>query len=118
MGPSFNATTQGFPLQFQVTVPAQGAAQGTIIMCQPTVDGVWAGHSMFPSVTPADTTHEGWITLSPFYGVWHSSRVYSSVPAGTHSFGIQCLSPNGNPVVGSPTGNIAALISLTVIELR
>jgi hypothetical protein len=99
-------------------VPAQGDLQGSIFTCQPTVDGLWAGHSSFPGVPPTDSTHEGWITLSPFYGVWHSSRVYSNISAGAHAFGIQCLSPNAHPLIGYPTGSIAGMISLTVIELR
>ena len=116
--PTFQATTQGFPLMFQLTVPAQSFGQSNQLTCQATVDGFWAGHSAYPGVPATDTAHEGWITLSPIYGVWNSTRIFDKIVAGQHSFGIQCLSPNSTPLLGSPTGAIASLISLNVIELR
>ena len=107
-GSGFIGTTHGRPLLIQVLVPLNSA--GGSVSCQPAIDGVWAGVNAFPTLDTWDPTKEGFFGGTG-YVLWSTSRVYSNVPAGTHTFSIQCWAAGTVSFVSATT-----IVSLTVTE--
>ena len=109
-GSGFPGSTQGNPLLIQVALPLYN--NGGNVACQPAIDGKWAGTWAFPTITATDPLKDLFYANSGYF-TWQSSRVFSSVPAGSHWFSIQCWAAGQ---VFFPSTN--ALISMSVIELR
>jgi hypothetical protein len=81
----------------------------------PVIDGVWAGKF---SIGPVDSSREGWVwmgTGTP-YMVWSSARVYTNVPAGPHTFSVQCWANLNNVVLPGPSST--SIASLLVFEVQ
>jgi hypothetical protein len=108
---TFSATTTGGRLLIEVnailaqTYSTAGIARALI--CQPNIDGVWAGSNAF-GPTFADFFMSTPESLTTF---WSTSRVYSSIPAGPHTFSLACAS------LGGTFGLTSTPISFTVLEL-
>lgn len=99
-GSSLTASTKGGDLLININIFARTMSNfetGQHITCQPIIDGVWAGsYGGLPN--PGDLWREGltctgcdingrgnnWTTFA-------ISRMYPAVPAGTHTFAVQCL---------------------------
>jgi hypothetical protein len=102
------ATTQGGHLLVEATLTFTGPASAHL-MCQPNIDGVWAGASM-GTATFDNVFHViavgGLVTAS-------ISQVYPATPAGTHTFSLGCAAT----MAGFSLQN-QAVISFSAIELR
>ncbi len=84
---------------------------GYWLTCRPTIDGLWAGSYAGLPFTSND--EEGAFnkisTGTGHHGMWHRSRVYTGIPVGTHTIGMQCLSSgNGFDVGNYAVGNLLA----------
>jgi len=106
---TFIGTTTGGRLLIQATL-VFNAASGPHLMCQPNIDGVWAGNAMGGALY--DYIHElvssgGLVTVT-------MSRVYAAPSAGTHTFSLACGSNNA----GAFSLIAGGVESYTVLELR
>ena len=90
--------------------------RGSDFACQPTIDGVWAGASTFPSLVNS-LQKEGVQSLGYNANnmIWSTTRVYTGIASGLHTFAVQCW---GQATYGAYAGTGSALASLTVIEIR
>jgi hypothetical protein len=88
-------TTTGKPLLITMNLSLNGGSHGT---CRPMIDGVWAGtYGGLPN--PGDPFwQEGLIGVGVVGGAWarwNLSRIYPAVPAGSHTFQVQCATDGG-----------------------
>lgn len=97
-GSSFTATTNGGALLIEANIFVFG---GWDITCVPEIDGVWAGTYAGRSFIngPSDPRWiEGLVCAGACDGGWHEfslDKLYTGVPAGSHTFSIACLT-DGN----------------------
>ncbi len=100
-GSSTIGTTQGGPLMISMDVIMRFGSHAT---CRPTVDGAWAGDYLpEPKYAGDPYWTEGLMAVGvsdPNFKRWVSTRVYLAVPAGPHTFAIQCATDQGTLEVG------------------
>lgn len=95
-GSSFTATTYGGSLMINLNLYIIGAG-GSHSTCQPTIDGNWAGaYGGLPN--PGDPFWKEGLVFSGAGGwvAWTTNRLYPGVPAGTHTFAVQCATNSGS----------------------
>jgi len=109
-------TTAGGPLLISMSVYVAGGGHAT---CRPVIDGRWAGDFALLSKSADDPFWtEGLVAvgvLGNAFQAWSKTRVYFGVPAGTHTFMIQCATDDGTLTIGSDP---QVRSSWSVIELR
>lgn len=110
-------TSTGGPLMIFMNVVMTGGGHSS---CQPMIDGTWAGQSGgFPSPpgsAVAPSWREGLIQTSGGGSrLWTPTRVYPNVPAGDHTFELQCATDMGTMSVNN---NGSVVSSLSILELR
>ena len=112
---SVTATTRGGPLQIFTSI-SLNAAGGSTTTCQPIVDGSWAGSfSGMPSFGDPFWKEGLMYTGDGAWHVWTGNRVYPNIPAGSHTFAVQCATNTGTAGYCN-SANVGC--SLTVIELQ
>jgi len=92
---SFNATTNGGSLLIFTDLSLVSGSSGT---CRPIIDGKWAGsYGSLPGngdpfwmegLTSVGCCGGGWKR-------WNKVRMYTDVPAGDHTFALQCATDGG-----------------------
>lgn len=92
------ASTQGGALLIQMDLSLVNGSHGT---CRPLIDGQWAGDFAGEPRPPNDSPFwtEGLMAVGCCGGGWRrwtSNRVYTQVPAGPHTFAVQCATDGGN----------------------
>ena len=107
-------TTEGGPLQISIDVSMTTTTNQTF-SCRPTIDGEWAGH--FGNYAYAATWTEGTMTTyASVWTMWAKTRVYTGVPAGTHTVAVQCLRESmTSPIT---VGHAVVPGSLSVLEMH
>lgn len=110
-------TTSGGTLLIQMNISMTGGSHSS---CAPFVDNAWAGSFLpLPSTAPtsvAPSWREGLMQTSG--GGWHQwspTRAYPSVPAGTHTFDVRCVTDAGALQVNNAAGIFS---SFSVTELK
>ncbi|MBS2032549.1 MAG: hypothetical protein JST54_32045 [Deltaproteobacteria bacterium] len=112
---SITATTRGGPLQIFTNISLNGAT-GSHTTCQPIVDGSWAGSYSGMTNFGDPFWKEGLVyTGDGTWHVWSSSRVYTGIPAGSHTFAVQCATNTGTAGYCN-AGSVGC--SLTIVELQ
>ena len=106
-------TTGGGPLMISMSISLSGGSHGT---CRPIVDGVWA--ATFEGEVDPNTPHwpEGLTAVGCCGGGWRrwdKTRIYAGIPAGQHTFAIQCATDGGT--MSASTGSVRS--SWSVLEL-
>jgi hypothetical protein len=82
-------TSEGGPLLIIADLSVNAAVAQTF-SCRPIIDGQWAG--VYGGYPFAPTWTEGTLTTFPgAWSMWAKTRLYTGVPAGTHTFAMQCL---------------------------
>jgi hypothetical protein len=115
----FVGTTSGGRLFMHINIPITASAPG-LLACQPTVDGNWAGIYEFPQALQYDFYKEGVVSaIAPWGNTvtwvwWSTSRVYASIPAGSHQFSVQCAMSSP----GAFSGTSGSMLSFSVTELH
>ena len=110
---TFKGTTKGGRLLIQATIPVT-TANGARLVCQPNIDGYWAGAWTDSGPTGPPATFD-FVSQQSGSGMMNVtlSRVYPAPTAGTHDFSLACGSQGG--AFSLYTG---AVVSLTVLELQ
>jgi hypothetical protein len=106
---TFTGTTRGGRLLIEATIPVTTTATATRLVCQPNIDGLWAGSALgtaatFDYVFQLGTS--GMITVT-------ISRVYPAPTAGTHVFSLACGEQGGAFELMA-----GGVMSFTVLELH
>jgi hypothetical protein len=105
-------TTTAKPLLITMNISLNQGSHGS---CRPIVDGIWAGsYGSLPN--PGDPFwQEGLILVgSGGWARWSLNRIYPGIPAGNHTFQVQCVTDGGTmQSCGSTIG-----CSFGVIELH
>ena len=112
-GSAFSGTTNGGTLLISLALPILNDSP-THATCQVTIDNKWAGsYGNFPN--PGDVGwREGLMGTDPeYWHMWTNTKIYSGVPAGTHTFAIQCATNGGTAHYCDTSVNC----SLTFVEL-
>jgi hypothetical protein len=107
-GSTFIASTQGGQLLIAVTASFY-VPSGQALICQPNIDGAWAGAAAYFSATGdyfSQVPVARYITMS-------ISRVYPAVSAATHAFSVGCSAsgPGATLLIAFP-------VSFTVFEIQ
>ena len=116
----FIGTTSGGPLLIHVSIPINATLPG-LLACQPTVDGKWAGSYGFGQAVPDDFRKEGVMSAVRPWGstasrmLWSTSRVYASIPAGLHQFGVQCATDSAGSFVGNSVSMLVVVSCRTAL---
>ena len=110
-------TTNGGMLMIQMNISMTGGSHSS---CAPFVDNVWAGSFLpLPSTAPttvAPSWREGLMQTAGFaWHQWSPTRVYPSVPAGTHTFDVRCVTDSGTLQVNNSSGIFSYF---SVMELK
>ncbi|HEX8247680.1 MAG TPA: hypothetical protein VF599_05895 [Pyrinomonadaceae bacterium] len=66
--------------------------------CEPIIDNQWAGS--FGNYPLADSMWREGMIVTNGYTRWSKSRIYTNIPAGTHTLAIQCVSNTGTLNIG------------------
>lgn len=117
-GSSFVATTNGGTLLIQMAISMTGGGHSS---CAPFVDNAWAGSFLpLPSTPPVAGVSPSWReglmqTSGSGWRQWSPTRLYPSVPAGTHTFDVRCVTDTGALQVNN-AGGIFSYFG--VIELK
>lgn len=108
-GSSFTVKTKGGPLEIELSIPLVGGSHSA---CRPIVDNQWAGS--YESLPSSYIWHEGLDQTGYSSGtikrMWHRTRVYNNIPAGTHTVAVQCRTDQGTVTAGR-TGATALAIT-------
>jgi hypothetical protein len=108
-GSTFTATTNGGPLLIFIDVSLNGGSHAT---CRPVIDGVWAGTYGGLSKSPSDPFWtEGLVGVGAIgsgWQKWSKTRLYQGVPAGIHTFGVECATDGGTLTVGTTSVGASA----------
>ena len=100
------ATTQGGALLIEMDLSLNGGSHGT---CRPVIDGQWAATFNGEPDPGGPFWPEGLIATGCCGGGWRkwsSSRVYVNVPAGPHTFAVQCATDGGTmQMSGGPSSS-------------
>jgi hypothetical protein len=119
-------TSDGGPLMLNVDM-SLFASYATTFSCRPMIDGQWAGmYGHYPvPVNASDPNGPAWFEglSASSYGwvMWSKSRVYSGVPAGSHTLTVQCLKNqplNSDPRVSALVGYDWVEQSVSIIEMH
>ncbi|HEX6163573.1 MAG TPA: hypothetical protein VFZ31_09415 [Vicinamibacterales bacterium] len=99
--------TEGGPLLIQMDLSLVNGSHGT---CRPIIDGQWAGDfAGEPKPGESPFWPEGLTAVGCCGGGWRkwsTSRVYSNIPAGPHTFAIQCATDGGTmSMSGGPSSS-------------
>lgn len=112
-GSSVEGTTTGRPLQISMDLSLQSLSNVT---CRPVVDGVWAGDfSGQPKSVDDPFWTEGIFAISGSLAKWSSTRLYPGIPAGVHTFSVQCAVPDSG-WSSNPAPNVFS--SWTAVEIH
>ena len=105
--------THGGPLLINMNINLNGGSHST---CRPLVDGQWAGSfAGYPQAPGGVFWTEGLLgTGDGYWHQWNSARIYRSIPAGLHTFSIECATDGGTLTVG--TGNVFS--NWNAVEMR
>jgi len=109
-----NVTTDGGALLINLNLYMSGGSHGS---CQPVIDGQWAGAYSDMPVNGDPYWKEGLVAVGaagPGWRDWTTAKAYPGVPAGLHTFALQCVTDGGNLQVSGPT----IYSSWNVIELQ
>lgn len=110
------ATTQGGALLILMDLSLNG---GSHSVCRPVIDDVWAGDFSGQAKPPSDVYWvEGLMATGCCGGGWRkwtTSRLYTGVPAGTHTFAVQCATDGSLLRVND---GYSVFSSWTVLEVR
>ena len=110
------ATIGGGPLLVQMNLSLEGGSHST---CRPIIDGQWAGDFSGQIKSYGDPYWtEGVIATGCCGGglrAWTTSKVYTDVPPGSHTFAVQCATDGGILVVNDGGSRFS---SWSVTELK
>jgi hypothetical protein len=97
---TFTAITHGGPLLIYTRLFLTATTTGSHGSCQPVVDGVWAGTAGgLPD--PGNYWREGLVlTATTGWHAWTPQRLYPGIPAGQHTFAVQCITDTGSLTEG------------------
>jgi len=105
---TFAATTHGGQVLVEAALTFTGPVSAHL-MCQPNIDGVWAGASM----GAASFDHVFHVISAGGLVTASISQVYPAMPAGTHTFSLGCAATAAGFGLQTQT-----VISFSAIELR
>lgn len=116
----FQMTTAGGSLLVALNIQLNGGSHGT---CQTIIDGQWAGsYSQGAVPGPVNGADVYWKEGLQAVGCcgggwrpWRVTRIYPGVPAGTHTFAVQCATDGGT--MTSCDGSSVSGCSISVVEL-
>jgi hypothetical protein len=98
-GSAGTVVTHGGPLEIELSIPLVG---GDNSACRPIVDGKWAG--TYENLPSSYIWHEGRDNTGYASGtikrMWKRTRVYYSIPAGTHTVAVQCRTDKDSVFAG------------------
>lgn len=109
-GTATTANTSGGALLISLNVYMLGGNANAA--CRPVVDGIWAGTygALDSPFWMEGLTH---LTTSD-WKPWTTTRLYPGIPAGTHSFAVQCLVDSGIMTVS----DTSIPSSMVVVEVK
>jgi hypothetical protein len=100
-GSQFTATTNGGDLLVFMSIPLLGS--GSHSTCRPMIDGSWAGSYASLPLSPNEPywTEGLVLTNSSGWALWAPTKLYRSIPAGSHTFSVQCATNTGTLTIGN-----------------
>ncbi len=111
-------TVNGGPLLINMNIVLTGGSTAT---CRPMIDDLWAGDYSGLVKSPNDPFWtEGNIAVGGLGGShsWSTTRIYTGIPAGNHTFEIQCATDSGVLQVNQTSGSSVTYSYWSVIELQ
>ena len=95
-GSDLVVTTHGVPLETTISLPiGNGGHAGCLEWMDDALIPSSPGYANTTWYAGLEATYRGWI-------MWHHTRVYTTIPAGTHTFSIRCYNDSGSLNIGYP----------------